>query len=66
MTKKKKLEIRFLVGTTISYIRRGPFPSLACDSMRGASLSWARITSAMALRLDRVATSTVSMSTQRR
>ena len=39
MTDKKKLEIRFLVGTTISYIRRGPFLSLACDSMRGASLT---------------------------
>ena len=31
MTDQKKLEIRFLVRTTISYIRRGPFPSLACD-----------------------------------
>ena len=39
MTDKKKLEIRFLVGTTISYIRRGPFPSLACDAIRGASLT---------------------------
>ena len=39
MTDQKKLEIRFLVGTTISYIRRGPFPSLACDSIRGASLT---------------------------
>ena len=38
MTDQKKLEIRFLVRTTISYIRRGPFPSLACDSIRGASL----------------------------
>ena len=37
--RQKKLEIRFLVGTTISYIRRGPFLSLACDSMRGASLT---------------------------
>ena len=39
MTDQKKLEIRFLVGTTISYIRRGPFPSLACDSIRGTSLT---------------------------
>ena len=39
MTDKKKLEIRFLVGTTISYIRRGPPPSLACDAIRGASLT---------------------------
>ena len=39
MTDQKKLEIRFLVRTPISYIRRGPFPSLACDSMRGASLT---------------------------
>ena len=39
MTDQKKLEIRFLVRTTISYIRRGPFPSLACDSIRGASLT---------------------------
>ena len=39
MTKKKKLEIRFLVRTPISYIRRGPFLSLARDSMRGASLT---------------------------
>ena len=34
MTKKKKLEIRFLVGTTISYIRRGPYtnrsPAMQC------------------------------------
>ena len=37
--RQKKLEIRFLVGTTISYIRRGPPPSLACDSVRGASLT---------------------------
>ena len=37
MTDQKKLEIRFLVRTTISYIRRGPFPSLACDSMRGVA-----------------------------
>jgi hypothetical protein len=27
------------VRTPISYIRRGPFPSLACDSIRGASLT---------------------------
>ena len=39
MTDQKKLEIRFLVRTPISYIRRGPFPSLACDSIRGASLT---------------------------
>ena len=38
MTDQKKLEIRFLVRTPISYIRRGPPPSLACDSMRGTSL----------------------------
>ena len=37
--RQKKLEIRFLVGTTISYIRRGPPPSLACDAIRGASLT---------------------------
>ena len=37
--RQKKLEIRFLVGTTISYIRRGPFLSLAGNSMRGASLT---------------------------
>ena len=39
MTDQKKLEIRFLVRTTISYIRRGPFLSLAGDSIRGASLT---------------------------
>ena len=37
--RQKKLEIRFLVRTPISYIRRGPFLSLACDSIRGASLT---------------------------
>ena len=37
--RQKKLEIRFLVRTTISYIRRGPFLSLAGDSIRGASLT---------------------------
>ena len=38
MTKKKKLEIRFLVRTPISYIRRGPFIHMCSEdaSPRGA------------------------------
>ena len=45
MTKKKKLEIRFLVRTPISYIRRGPFIHM-CSGGRVAGRRRSYITQA--------------------